>query len=103
MTVSQLWVGVVRENTADQRAMQSAFVEHLMARIPVLEFSLSVACTHARMMAALPTQLTGGAHDALIAATATHHGLGLLTRNVADFKVFAGLQLEVYTDTTQVG
>ena len=83
--------------------MQSAFVEHLIARIPVLEFSLPVERTHARMMAALPTQLTAGAHDFLIAATAIHHGFGLLTRNVADFKVFAGLQLEVHTATTQVG
>ena len=83
--------------------MQSPFVEHLIARIPVLEFSLSVARTHARMMVALPTHLAAGAHDFLIAATAIHHGFGLLTRNVADFKVFAGLQLEVYTATTQVG
>ena len=58
---------------------------------------MAVARTHARMIAALPKNQTAGAHDALIAATAIHHGFGLLTRNVADFKIFAGLQLEAYS------
>ncbi len=53
------------------------------------------------MMAALPNNQTAGAHDALIAATAINHGFGLLTRGVVDFKIFAGLRLEAYTDTTQ--
>ena len=33
---------------------------------PVLEFSLPVSRTHARMVAALPKNLTAGAHDALL-------------------------------------
>ncbi len=103
VTASELLVGVERANTAARRALRSAFVEHLLARIPVLEFSLPVARTHARMLAALPSHQTAGAHDALIAATAIHHGFGLLTRNVADFKIFAGLQLEAYTVTTHIG
>ena len=41
--------------------------------------------------------LTAGAHDALIAATAIHHGHALLTRNVSDFSIFAGLKVEAYT------
>lgn len=103
VTASELLVGVERANTAERRALRSAFVEHLLTRIPVLEFSLPVARTHARMMAALPSHQTAGAHDALIAATAIHHGFGLLTRNVADFKIFAGLQLEAYSATVQTG
>lgn len=55
-----------------------------------------VARTHARMIAALPKNVTATAHDALIAATAVHHGFGLLTRNVADFKIFAGVKLEAF-------
>ena len=98
VSASELLVGVERANTAKRRALRSAFVEHLLSRIPVLEFSLPVARTHARMIAALPKNQTAGAHDALIAATAIHHGFGLLTRNVADFKIFAGLQLEAYSE-----
>ena len=66
----------------------------------MLEFSIPVARTHARMIAALSKNLTAGAHDALIAATAVHHGFALLTCNVADFKLFAGLKLEVFSEVT---
>ena len=71
-------------------------MEYLLVNIPVLDFSLSVGRTHARMLAALSKGVTAGAHDALIAATAVHHGYALLTRNVADFKLFSGLKLESY-------
>ena len=98
VSASELLVGVERANTAKRRALRSAFVEHLLSSIPVLEFSLPVARTHARMIAALPKNQPAGAHDALIAATAIHHGFGLLTRNVVDFRIFAGLQLEAYSE-----
>lgn len=98
ISASELLVGVERANTATRRALRSAFVEHLLANVPVLEFSMPVARTHARMIAALPKNRTAGAHDALIAATAIHHGFGLLTRNMADFQIFAGLQLELYSE-----
>lgn len=79
-----------------RKALRAAFVENLLSNIPVLEFSLPVARTHARMIAAPPKTVTAASHGALIAATAVHHGFGLLTRNVVDFKVFAGLKLEVF-------
>ena len=91
-----LLVGVERANTAERRAFRAAFVENLLTHIPVLEFALPVARTHARMIAAMPKNVTATAHDALIAATAIHHGFHLLTRNTADFKIFAGLKLEAY-------
>lgn len=96
ITASELLVGVERASTAERRALRGAFVENLLASIPVLEFSMPVARTHARMVAALPKNVTAGAHDALIAATAIHHGFALLTRNVADFRLFAGLQVETF-------
>ena len=49
------------------------------------------------MLGALPRNKTATVQDALIAATALHHGHALLTRNVADFRIFAGLALEPYT------
>jgi tRNA(fMet)-specific endonuclease VapC len=97
ITASELLVGVERANTAQRRAKRGAFVENLLASVPVLEFSASVARTHARMIAALPKNVTARAHDALIAATAVHHGYALLTRNVADFKIYAGLTIEAFT------
>lgn len=98
VTASELLVGVERANTAQRRARRGAFVENLLASIPILEFSLPVARTHARMLAALSKNKTAGAHDALIAATAVHYGYALLTRNAADFKIFAGLEIEAFAD-----
>ncbi len=96
ITASELLVGVERANTASRRALRAAFVENLLTHIPVLGFDLPVARTHARMIAALPKNVTAIAHDALIAATAIHHGFHLLTRNITDFKIYAGLKLEAY-------
>lgn len=102
VTASELLVGVERANTAPRRALRSAFVENLLAIIPVIEFLLLVARpharTHARMIAALSKNVIATAHDAIIAATAVHCGHALLTRNVADFKIFQGLQVEVFRD-----
>ena len=97
VTASELLVGVERANTAQRRAQRAAFVEYLLASIPILDFTWAVARTHARLIAALPKNKTAGAHDALIAAIAVHHGHALLTRNVADFRIFAGLKVEAYS------
>ena len=97
IAASELPVGVERVNTAERRAQRGAFVENLLASIPVLEFSMPVARTHARMVAALPKNVTASAHDTLIAATAVHHGFALLIRNVADFELFAGLKVECFS------
>jgi tRNA(fMet)-specific endonuclease VapC len=97
ITASELLVGVERANTAERRAQRGAFVENLLSSVPVLEFSMPVVRTHARLVAALAKNITVGAHDALIAATAVHHGFALLTRNVDDFKRFAGLKIEAFS------
>ena len=97
VTASELLVGVERANTPQRKAQRGAFVEYLIASIPILEFSTPVARTHARMLAALPKSKTAGAHDALIAATALHHGHTLLTGNIPDFSIFAGLNVEKFS------
>ena len=97
VTASELLAGVERADTAKRRAVRGAFVENLLSSIPVLEFSVPVARTHARMLAALPKSTSAGAHDALIAATAVHHGHALLTRNAIDFRLFAGLTVEEFS------
>ena len=96
VTASELLVSVEQANSPERRALRGAFVENLLAAVPVLDFSASVARAHARMMAALPKNVTAGAHGALIAATAIHHGYAVLTRNVADFRLFAGLTIEAF-------
>ena len=99
VTASELLVGVERANSAQRRALRGAFVESILASIPILDFSAAVARTHARMLARLPKNKTATVQDALIAATALHHGHALLTRNLADFKIYAGLTVEIYSDS----
>ena len=99
VTASELLVGVERANSAQRKAQRGAFVESILASIPILDFSAPVARTHARMLARLPKNKTATVQDALIAATALHHGHALLTRNLADFKIYAGLTVEAYVDS----
>ena len=94
VSASELLVGVERASTALRKAKRFAFVENLLAVIPILELSLPVARIHARVLSSLPKGVTAGAHDALIAATAIYHGYAVLTRNVSDFQIFKGLEVE---------
>ena len=94
ISASELLAGVERANTPLRQAKRSAFVENLLTMIPILELSLPIARTHARIVSALPKNITAGARDSLIAATAIYHGHTVLTRNLGDFKIFKGLEIE---------
>ena len=96
ITAIELLVGVEHASTAQSRALRSAFVENVSSIITVLEFSMFVARTHVRIVAALSNDLIAGAHDAVIAAIAIHYRYAVLTQNTADFKMFAGLKVETF-------
>ena len=91
ITASELLVGIHRAHDAAVRARRTAFVESLLAAIPVLSIDLETARVHAQLVAELPKNETVGAHDALIAATALRHGFGVLTGNGKDFRKLAGV------------
>ena len=91
ITCSELLIGVHRANTPARRTRRSAYVETLLARLPILAFDATVARTHAQMLGALARNVTLGAHDLLIGATALAHGFALLTANVADFGRMPGV------------
>ena len=86
VTVSELLMGVHRADNEARRGRRSAFVEPIIEGISVLDFTTDVARTHARLHALLVGQgELIGAHDLIIAATALHHDLTLLTDNVREF------------------
>ena len=97
ITASELLVGVHRAVDPGVRARRTAFVESLLAAMPVLPVDLETARVHAQLVAELPKNETVGAHDALIAATALRHGHGVLTRNGKDFRKLAGVQIIDFT------
>jgi tRNA(fMet)-specific endonuclease VapC len=91
ITVSELLMGVYRADTEVRRTNRSEFVEAILRDVTVLDLSTAVARRHAQLHFDLTQQgQLIGPHDMIIAATALHHGLSLLTDNVSEFSRVAG-------------
>ncbi len=93
VTASELLHGVERA-TAKWKESRSLFVERVLSTIETIDFDIHVARRHATIWAKL--EASGkliGAHDIQIAATALHHGHGLVTLNTREFERVAGLHL----------
>jgi tRNA(fMet)-specific endonuclease VapC len=94
MTVSELLMGVHRANTEERRQRRSAFVEAIISGVGVLEFTIGCARVHAEIYAELAkTGQMIGAHDLIIAATARHHDMSILTDNVNEFSQVPALHV----------
>lgn len=94
ITASELLHGVHRAPPGRIKAAREAFVERLLARLPVIPFDLVTARIHARLGAELAAQgIHTGAHDLLIAATALANGAALATRDTRSFPRIPSLTL----------
>jgi tRNA(fMet)-specific endonuclease VapC len=94
VTVSELLIGVHRANTEERRQRRSVFVEAVASGIGVLDFTIGSARVHAEIYAELAKKgQMIGAHDLMIAATARHHDLSILTDNVEEFSRVPGLRV----------
>jgi predicted nucleic acid-binding protein len=93
ISASELLTGVHRADTEARRVRRAAWVEAILAAVPVLPFDLETARTHTRLLAALPRGVTVGAHDLLMAATVAQHGLAVLTANIQEFSRIPGLRV----------
>ena len=86
ISASELLHGVERARDAAIRQRRSAFVEGVLANMPVIPFGLAEARVHARLWAELAgAGVLIGAHDLQIAATALVAGSEVATLNVAEF------------------
>lgn len=93
ITASELLHGVHRA-TPERRAAREAFVEHLLAHIPVTPFDVVAARIHGRLWAELAEKgVSVGAHDLIIAATALAAGARVATRDERSFPRIPGLVL----------
>ena len=93
ITSSELLVGVHYAKTEAQKNRRSAFVESILAKIPILSFKTEEARVHAGLFATLAKQgKMIGAHDLIIAATAIVHSCAVLTENTKEFKRVPGLE-----------
>ena len=97
ITASELLHGVHRASTQRQRNRREAFVEHLLAAIPIAPFDLTVARIHARVWAELARKgVNLGAHDLQIAATALALGYRVATRDKRSFPRVPGLEVTIW-------
>lgn len=91
VTVAELLVGVELAG-ARNKARRAAFLEDLLATVPVEVYDVGVAREHGRLLA--HTRGTGrvrGAHDLLIAATALHRGRTVVTADAGGFEGLPGV------------
>lgn len=96
ITVSELLAGVHLAKTADIRIQRSAFVEGIIAKIPVLDFNEEVARCYGGLYAHFlkpRSKARANVHDLQIAATCITHGFTLLTSNVPDYRKVPALSI----------
>jgi tRNA(fMet)-specific endonuclease VapC len=95
VSASELLHGVHRAVDSRTRARRLAFVEGVLAAIPLIAIDLPTARSHAQLWADLVRSgKMIGAHDSWLAATCLAHGLSLATGNVREFKTVPGLHVE---------
>jgi tRNA(fMet)-specific endonuclease VapC len=95
VTASELLHGVHRARTAAQRHRRQAFVEGLVAQLPVIAFDLTVARVHASLWADLAKRgLAIGERDLMIGAAAIAKDYAIVTRDKRSFAKIPGLKVE---------
>ena len=95
ITAAELLVGVeLSDGKGKQR--RHAFVEDVLASIPIESYDLEVARAHALLL--VHTRRSGrprGAHDLLIAATALTHDRTVVSADPSGFADLPGLRLRL--------
>ena len=95
VSASELLHGVHRATDRMTRARRLAFVEGILATLPVLPIDLATARSHAQLWADLAHQgKMIGVHDSWLAATCLAHGLRMATHNLREFELVPGLEVE---------
>lgn len=96
VTASELLHGLHRARTSKQRHKREAFVEGILARIPVVSFDLMVARVHASLWADLVKRGNlVGERDLMIGATAMARNYAVSTCDARSFPRIPGLTVHV--------
>jgi predicted nucleic acid-binding protein len=96
VTASELLHGIYRAKTAAQRHRRQAFVEGLLAQLPVIAFDLTAARVHASLWADLAKRgIAVGERDLMIGATAIARNYAVATRDGRSFSKIPGLSVQL--------
>ncbi|MBI2378667.1 MAG: PIN domain-containing protein [Deltaproteobacteria bacterium] len=99
ITASELLHGVHRAD-AKRRDARAAYVERVLAGVPVIPFDLAAAREHARVWAEVKKAgISVGERDLMIAACALAHGHRVVTCDARSFGLVPGLTVETWTPT----
>lgn len=93
VTVAELHVGALLADPS-HRTARTAYVEAVVAAIPVVSYDAAIALEHAGLLAATRRAgRTRGAHDLIIAATAKASGRAVVTADPAAFEDLPGVEV----------
>jgi tRNA(fMet)-specific endonuclease VapC len=91
ITIAELGVGVEMA-AGRRRAARRAFLDDIVATLPILDYDLDVARAHATLLAAIRRAgRPRGAHDVIIAATALGTGRVVVTSDRSGFADLPGI------------
>jgi tRNA(fMet)-specific endonuclease VapC len=93
ITVAELWHGVERASPL-HRKRRAAYLETIIAALPIVPYTEQTAYQHARIWA----QLEGsgkmiGFYDVIVAAMALEHGSSVATFNARHYRLVKGLSI----------
>lgn len=95
VTAAELLHGLHRARTAAPRHRRQAFVEGLLAELPVIAFDLTVARVHASLWTDLAKRgVAVGERDLMIGATAIAKDYAVATRDQRSFPKIPGLRVQ---------
>jgi tRNA(fMet)-specific endonuclease VapC len=93
VTIAELRVGALLVE-GRRRATREAYVEDVLATIPVLDYGVAVAEVHAGLLVEVRSQgKPRGAHDLIIAATAKAHKRTVVTADWSAFLDLGGVEV----------
>jgi Predicted nucleic acid-binding protein, contains PIN domain len=100
VTIAELRVGAL---LADRRrkASRRAYVEDIIATIPVIDYDIDVAEAHAELLVEVRSQGSPrGAHDLIIAATAKASDRTIVTADRTAFRDLSGVDVRSHRQGT---
>jgi tRNA(fMet)-specific endonuclease VapC len=93
VTIAELRLGALIAN-GRRKTARNAYVEDVVATIPVLDYDLEVAEAHAELLAEVRSQgKPRGAHDLMIAATARASDRTIVSAGRSAFLDLAGVKV----------
>jgi len=94
ISASELLHGIHRLRASARKIRAEAWVEAILAALPIVPFDLACARAHARLGAHLARKgVTIGAHDLVIGASALARGYAVITKDRRSFPKIPELEL----------